>query len=94
MESNVHQVLLRLYQENSWLYVIFTLQRAIIFGGGRENSNFGRNIHQIQLIKGCARYIFLSLFLSLKDSPCETRKKVFYFTSKALRSRENQILVF
>ena len=69
MESNVHQVLLWLYQENSWLYVIFTLQRAIIFGGGRENSNFGRTIHQIQLIKGCARYIFFKfVFKSKRES--------------------------
>ena len=34
--------------------------------------------------KGCARYIFSSLFLSLKESTCKTRKKIYYFTSKAL----------
>ena len=34
--------------------------------------------------KGCARYIFASLFLSLNKSTCHNRKNVFYFTSKAL----------
>ena len=34
--------------------------------------------------KGCVRYIFASFFLGLKESTCETRKNVFYFTSKAL----------
>ena len=34
--------------------------------------------------KGCVRYIFASLFLSLKESTCETRKNVFNFTLKAL----------
>ena len=36
------------------------------------------------IFRGCVRYIFASLFLSLKDSTCETRKNVFYFTVKAL----------
>ena len=35
-------------------------------------------------IKGCVRYIFASLFLSLNESTCQTGKYVFYFTSKAL----------
>ena len=34
------------------------------------------------VIKGCIRYILL--VLCLKESTCETRKNVFYFTSKAL----------
>ena len=34
--------------------------------------------------KGYVRYIFASLFFSVKEGTCETRKKVFYFTSKAL----------
>ena len=34
--------------------------------------------------KGCVRYIFASLFYSLKKSTCETKKNAFYFTSKAL----------
>ena len=34
--------------------------------------------------KGCVHYIFAHSFLSLNDSPCQTRKNVFYFTSKAL----------
>ena len=36
------------------------------------------------ILKGCVRYIFASLFLCLKESTCEARKNVFYFTSKAL----------
>ena len=35
-------------------------------------------------IKGCVRYIFASLFLSLNESTCQTGKNLFYFTSKAL----------
>ena len=35
-------------------------------------------------IKGCVRYIFASLFLSLKESAFEIWKYVFYSTSKAL----------
>ena len=35
-------------------------------------------------IKGCVRYIFASLFLSLNKSTCQTRENVFYFTWKAL----------
>ena len=34
--------------------------------------------------KGCVRYIFARLFLSLSESLCQTRKNVFYFTLKAL----------
>ena len=34
--------------------------------------------------KGCVCYIFTSWFLSPKESSCETKKNVFYFTSKAL----------
>ena len=34
------------------------------------------------LVKGCVRYVFASLFLSLKQSTRETRKNVFYFTLK------------
>ena len=35
-------------------------------------------------LKGCVHYIFARLFLSINESPCQTRKNVFYFTSKAL----------
>ena len=35
-------------------------------------------------VKGCIRYIFSSLFLKAKESACETRKNLFYYTSKAL----------
>ena len=35
-------------------------------------------------IKGCVCYIFDSYFLSVKESTCETKKSVFYFTSKDL----------
>ena len=33
--------------------------------------------------KGCVCYILLVCFVCLKESTCETRKNVFYFTSKA-----------
>ena len=36
------------------------------------------------VVKGCVRCIFARLFLSLNESPCQSRKNVFYFTSKAL----------
>ena len=35
-------------------------------------------------IKGCVRYIFASLFLSLNESTSQTRKNIFYITSRAL----------
>ena len=35
-------------------------------------------------LKGCIRYIFASLFLSLKESTGETKKNILNFTSKAL----------
>ena len=35
-------------------------------------------------LKGCVRYIFASLFLSLNESTCQMKKNVFYFTSKPL----------
>ena len=38
MEPGVHQVLLKFYQENLWLYIIYTLQRVIIFW--REEGKF------------------------------------------------------
>ena len=34
--------------------------------------------------KGCARYIFASLFLGLNESTCQMKKNVFYFVSKSL----------
>ena len=37
-----------------------------------------------KILKGCVRYIFARLFLSLNESPCQTRKNVFYLTSKTL----------
>ena len=36
------------------------------------------------VLKCCVRYIFACLFLSLDENPCQTRKNIFYFTSKAL----------
>ena len=35
-------------------------------------------------LKGSVRYIFATLFLGLKETFCETRKNIFYFTQKAL----------
>ena len=39
-------------------------------------------------------HIFAGLFLSLDESTCETRKNVFYFTSKALFTSKAQIFKF
>ena len=50
MEPEVHQVLLWLYQENPWLYIMYTLQREIFFWGRTANSNFEGKTHQIQVI--------------------------------------------
>ena len=36
------------------------------------------------LLRSCVCYIFTSFSVYLKESICETRKNVFYFTSKAL----------
>ena len=35
------------------------------------------------MLKGCVYFIYARL-LSLKETTCETRKNVFYFTLKAL----------
>ena len=37
-----------------------------------------------EYFKGCARYIFASLFPGLNKSTCQIQKNVFYFTSKPL----------
>ena len=44
---------------------------------------FGSNIECFKYLKRLCPLHFPSLFLSLKESTCETRKNVFYFTSKA-----------
>ena len=45
--------------------------------------------------KGCAHYIFASLFVSLNESTCQTRKKCFLFHFKSsFCSQKNQILEF
>ena len=53
-------------------------------GGAEDLVDFC--VHEIEGVafKGCVHYIFACLFLSLNESPCQTRKSVFYFTSKAL----------
>ena len=48
----------------------------------------------ISYLKAVSTTFLLVCFLSLKESTCETRKNIFYFTSKPLLSRENQILEF
>ena len=73
---------LSLYQKNPWLYIRYTLQSVIIFEGGKINSNFWGEIQQIQLTEGFFCNIFASLFFNLQDKHYETRKSVFYFTSK------------
>ena len=47
MEHEVHQDLPWLNQENQWLYIIYTLQRVIIFRGKSVNSYFEGETHQI-----------------------------------------------
>ena len=48
-----------------------------------------------KMVKGCVRYIFARLFLSLNESPCQIRKNVFYFTSKVLSfSRKSNFRIF
>ena len=39
---------------------------------------------RLSYFKGCVRYIFPRLLLNLSESSCQTRKSVFYFSSKAL----------
>ena len=58
MEAEVHQVLLWLYQENQWLYIIYTPQRVIIFRAKWVNSYFEGKTHQIQSIKTLQITIF------------------------------------
>ena len=41
-------------------------------------------VGKVMQFKGSVCYIFATLFLSLNESTCQTRKNVFYFTSKAL----------
>ena len=43
-----------------------------------------RNVPWENIFKGCVCYILLDCFVCLKESSCETRKNVFYFTLKAL----------
>ena len=49
MEPEVHKVLLWLYQENQWLYIIHILQGVIIFSERRINSSVEGKTHQIQI---------------------------------------------
>ena len=58
MEPEVHQVLLWLYQENTWLNIIYNLQGLVIFWEGRVDSNFEGKTHQIQLINTPKLQIF------------------------------------
>ena len=50
---------------------------------------------KITKVKVCVRYIFASLFLCLKESICETRKKCFLFHfESSSHSWDNQLLTF
>ena len=50
---------------------------------------------KLDVLKGCVRYIFASLFLSLNESTFQNKKKSFLFHFKSsFRSQENQILEF
>ena len=44
------------------------------------------------ICKCCVHYIFASLFLSLKEGTCETKKNVFQ--EKSFHSWDNQVLTF
>ena len=58
MESKVHLVLLWLYHENQWLYIIYTPQRVIIFRGRRVSFYLEGKTHQTQLINTPKLQIF------------------------------------
>ena len=63
--------------------------RNAVLGIIRALKVFAVNIIEVVTLsepnfKGCVCYICASLFLSLKESTFQTRKHVFYFTSRAL----------
>ena len=58
MESKVHLVLLWLYHENQWLYIIYTPQRVTIFRGRRVSFYLEGKTHQTQLINTPKLQIF------------------------------------
>ena len=68
------------YMTSTTIDLPFTEEKteAVIF----LNKHQGTPINFVDL-KRCVHYIFAGLFLSLKESTCETRKNV-YFTLKAL----------
>ena len=71
------------------LHQHFSPSQVLIYSLNFDVSDFifdGRSFHISgpKDLKGCVRYIFASLFLSLNESTCQTRKNAFYFISKAL----------
>ena len=82
--------------KNEVLFVLFTLSNSLIFFfflfislkilEFQIFSFLGNLLGGSSVIKGCVRYIFARLFCMscLKEGTCETRKNVFYFTSKGL----------
>ena len=48
-----------------------------------ENVRKIKSKYLLKKLKGCVCYIFTVFFLSLKESPYETRKNIFHFISKA-----------
>ena len=69
---------------NAWLMLYFALQTHLCGKHLNSHPYHNKTAKKSCLFKGCIRYIFASFFLSLNESTCETRKNVFYFTSKAL----------
>ena len=71
------------------LHQHFSPSQVLIYSLNFDVSDFifdGRLFHISgpKDLKGCVRYIFASLFLSLNESTCQTRKNAFYFISKSL----------
>ena len=66
------------------LFFVFQFQLVTLrFRSQKWIFNF-MNIERKQTLKALSATFLLDCFLSLKESTCETRKKIFYFSSKAL----------
>ena len=90
-KSKSRPYILSIFNENYnnfLLYLVFfRIQIGPVLNIKRSQLRLAQ-LFQKLLIKGCVRYIFTTFFVCLKESTCETRKKNFYFTSKALSALE------
>ena len=82
--------ILEIREKARFLWVIDNL---IIYKFSKDFTNHRNKINRLvvfssrsfsNILKGCVCYIFASLFLSLNESTCQTRKNGFYFTWEAL----------